>query len=663
MIVELGHFALLLATVTALVQASLPLAGAARSDARWMGVARPAAIAQFLLLLAAFLVLTRAYVNSDFSVLNVAANSHSAKPLLYKITGVWANHEGSMLLWILILAFFGALVALFGRSMPLALRARVLGVQGVVGVGFLLFIVLTSNPFERLIDPPLDGRGMNPLLQDPGVAFHPPFLYLGYVGFSVAFAFAVAALLEGRVDNAWARWIRPWVLVAWTSLTLGIAMGSWWAYYELGWGGWWFWDPVENASFMPWLLGTALLHSVAVVEKRGALKKWTVLLAILAFSLSLLGTFLVRSGVLTSVHAFAQDPARGIVILMLLAAAIGGALALFAWRAPALESGTGFKPISREGALLLNNLLLAAATGTVLLGTLYPLLVDAIGSDKISVGPPYFNATFVPIMAPLLIAVAIGPLLPWKRGDLAAALGRLHVAGAAALVAAGLTYWLRGDGPFFAVFGMALAGWLIAGVLAELAERLRLFRIPIADSLRRAAGLPRSAYGMTLAHAGLAVMVAGITGISAWQVESVQALRAGEARDVASLRFTLVDVVRSNGPNYEAETGTVRVERDGELVAVLFPERRWYPVQQQQTTEAAIHTNGFGDLYAVLGEPDGQGGWVTRFFHNPMVPWIWAGALVMVVGGLLSLSDRRLPARSRRRRDDERIAAAPAPAE
>ncbi len=642
MIAELGHFALILALPVALVQSAVPMIGASRREPRLMAVAVPAAFAQFGLTLGAFLALLHAYVTSDFSLANVAANSHSLKPLIYKITGVWGNHEGSMLLWVLILALFGATVAAFGRNLPPTLKARVLAVQAMIGVGFLLFILITSNPFERLFPPPLDGRGLNPLLQDPGLAMHPPILYTGYVGFSTAFSFAVAALIEGRIDAAWARWVRPWTLAAWTFLTAGIALGSWWAYYELGWGGWWFWDPVENASFMPWLVGTALLHSAIVVEKRDALKSWTILLAIITFSLSLIGTFLVRSGVLTSVHAFATDPGRGVFILGLLVIAIGGSLALYAWRAPQLQGGGLFRPISREGALVLNNLLLTTAAGTVLLGTLYPLLLEAITGEKVSVGPPYFNATFVPLMVPMIAALGIGPLLAWKRGDLAGVLQRLRVAFLAALVAAAVTLWLAWGRTGLGAMGMALATWLAIAAFAELATRIGLGRLSLGDSLRRAAGLPRAAWGMTLAHLGLAVVIAGITGASLWETESIRIMRPGETVDVAGYDFTLRRVEEVRGPNYIARRGTFEVSREDRPVVVLEPERRRYIVSGRETTEAAIYSTWLFDLYAVLGESNGSGGWTTRIYHKPFVPWLWIGAVIMFVGGLVSLSDRRL---------------------
>ena len=642
MIAEIGHFALVLALCVAVVQGTLPLIGAARGVVPWMALVRPAAIGQWLLIATAFAALTHAYVTSDFSVLNVALNSHSAKPMIYKISGVWANHEGSMVLWVLILATFGATVALFGNNLPPALRARALAVQALLAVGFLAFILFTSNPFQRLLPAPPDGQGLNPLLQDPGLAFHPPFLYLGYVGFSMAFSFAMAALIEGRVDAAWARWVRPWTLAAWAFLTTGIGLGSWWAYYELGWGGWWYWDPVENASFMPWLAGTALLHSSIVVEKRDTLKGWTVFLAILAFAFSLLGTFLVRSGILTSVHTFASDPSRGSFILGLLAIYIGGAFALFAWRGPSLQGGGLFRPVSREGGLVVNNLLLTVATAAVLLGTLYPLLLDAVGGGKISVGPPFFNAVFVPLMVPLIAVMAIGPLLPWKRGDVAGALQRLHVAIAIAVTVLLATWLFYDRGTVLAGLGMGLAAWLFIGTLGEFAGRIQLGRAPFADSLRRLARLPRSAFGMTLAHAGFAVVVAGVTASSAWKTESVQSMHPGDKVAVGGYEYTFEGARRVQGPNYIADRGTFTVRKDGAVFATLYPEKRNYPVEQSQTTEAAIHPTFLGDLYAVIGDAAGNGAYVTRIYFNPLVAWMWTGLLVMVAGGLVSLTDRRL---------------------
>ena len=660
MIVEIGHFALILALCVAVTQSAVPMIGAHQNNRGWMAVAGPTAVAQLGLLLISFFALMYAYVTSDFSVKNVAANSNSLKPMIYKISGVWGNHEGSMLLWVLILALFGAIVAGFGRNLPPGLKARTLAVQALVSVGFLLFIILTSNPFERLVPAPIDGRGLNPLLQDPGLALHPPILYAGYVGFSISFSFAVAALIEGKVDAAWARWVRPWTLLAWLFLTAGIALGSWWAYYELGWGGWWYWDPVENASFMPWLVGTALLHSAIVVEKRDALKSWTILLAILTFSLSLIGTFLVRSGVLTSVHAFATDPERGVFILLLLVIAIGGSLALYAWRAPQLQSGGLFQPISREGGLVLNNLLLTTSAATVFLGTLYPLFLEAFGGGKVSVGPPFFNATFIPLMVPLVIALGVGPLLPWKRADLGGVLARLKLAFAAALILTLITAYLTWGKGVFGAMGIGIAVWLGASVLAEFGERIGFGRVSLSDSVKRAIGLPRAAWGRTLAHFGLAVTVAGVTGAGLWQVESIQIMRPGDKVEVSGYEFTFEGAENVRGPNYGAERGTFTVRDDGQVVAKLSGERRRYFVSGDETTEAGIHTTAMYDLYAVLGEPNGKGGWTTRLYYKPLVPWLWLGSIIMVLGGIVSLTDRRLRIGAPSRRSSR---AAPAPAE
>lgn len=643
MIPELGHYALVLALFVALVQSGVPLVGAATGNAAWMGVARPAAIAQMLLVLVAYGALTWAHVVSDFSVSNVVANSHSMKPMLYKVSGVWGNHEGSMMLWIVMLTVFGAAVGIFGRNLPPSLKARVISVQGMIGVGFLLFILITSNPFLRVVPAPLDGNDLNPLLQDPGLAFHPPFLYAGYVGFSVAFSFAVAALIEGRVDPAWARWVRPWTLAAWSTLTAGIALGSWWAYYELGWGGWWYWDPVENASFMPWLAGTALLHSAIVVEKRDALKTWTILLAIITFSLSLMGTFLVRSGILTSVHAFAVDPARGVFILVLLAIATGGSLLLYSVRAPSLKTGGLFAPVSREGSLVLNNLLLSTATATVFIGTLYPLFLDVLDLGKVSVGPPFFNATFIPVAIPMVIAMVVGPFLAWKRGDLLGALTRLWTAGVATVACVAIAaYVTNGGGPLLALVGVALAAWAFFGSIAEFAERIRLFRIPAKDSWNRAVNLPRSAWGMTIAHASMGIAIAGMTGTSAWQSETIKAMKPGDDAMVGAYAVHFDSVGTVQGPNYSAEQGVFTVTRDGRTIATLTPQRRSYPVTRMTTTEAAIHTTWLSDVYVALGDPTQNGtAWTVRLYHHPLVPWIWIGSLGMMLGGLVSLSDRR----------------------
>ncbi|AUN30937.1 heme lyase CcmF/NrfE family subunit [Niveispirillum cyanobacteriorum] len=642
MIPEIGHYALVLALLLAVAQSVMPLVGAARRDVAWMETGRMAAFAQLAAITISFAALMQAHVVSDFSVLNVVNNSHSLKPMLYKVAGVWGNHEGSMLLWVFMLALFGAAVAGFGRNIPPTLKARVLGVQGLIGVGFLLFILVTSNPFARVYPAPFDGNDLNPLLQDPGLAFHPPFLYLGYVGFSVAFSFAVGALIEGRVDPAWGRWVRPWTLVAWTSLTMGIAMGSWWAYYELGWGGWWMWDPVENASLMPWLAGTALLHSAIVVEKRDALKTWTILLAILTFSLSLLGTFLVRSGVLTSVHAFAVDPQRGVAVLGLLILATGGGLLLFALRAHALKIGGLFAPLSREGALVLNNLLLSVSAAVVLIGTLMPLLLDAFG-HKISVGAPYYNFITPFLTIPLILVMALGPFMPWKRADLPGVLSRMWVVALLTLASVMLALWLAGVKPVMALVGIAMAAWAGFGAIWEVAERVKLFRVPLADSLSRARGLPLGAWGTAVAHAGMGIAIAGMVGTTFWLAEDVRVMKLGDKASIAGYELVLDKVEDLNIANYRTEMGHFSVSRDGRQIANLTAERRWYPVAKMQTTEAAIHTTFYSDLYVVLGEENpGGGGWVVRLYHHPLVPWIWIGSLVMVLGGCLSLSDRRL---------------------
>ena len=639
---ELGHFALILALLIAAVQATLPLIGAQRNMPAWIAIANPTAYVQFFLTTLAFGCLIHVYLISDFSVVNVVQNSHTDKPILYKIAGSWGNHEGSLLLWVFILALFGAAVAAFGRNLPPAFKARVLSVQAMIALGFYAFILLTSNPFERIFPAPLNGQDLNPLLQDPGLAIHPPMLYLGYVGFSIAFSFAIAALIEGRVDAAWARWVRPWTLAAWIFLTGGITLGSWWAYYELGWGGWWFWDPVENASFMPWLAGTALLHSAVVVEKRDTLKGWTVLLAIIAFSMSLLGTFLVRSGVLTSVHAFATDPSRGVFILALLVFVIGGSLALFAWRGPQLKSTGLFQPISREGALLLNNLIMTTALAAVLLGTLYPLFIDVIGGAKISVGAPFFNAVFLPLMVPMIIAMAIGPFMNWKRGDILPALGRLRFTFLFALIAGAAAWSVETDGPFMGVIGIALAAWLGAGVIAEIYERIHLFRAPLSESIRRLGRIPRSTWGMSFAHFGLALAIAGMAGAGGWKVESIQTMKPGETVNVGGYEYTFEGAHEGQGPNYTILFGKFTVRKDGEIFTVMEAEKRNYPVARMPTTEAAIHTTLMGDLYAVIGDAEGdEGAYVTRIYYNPLVVWMWIGCIVMMFGGTLSMTDRR----------------------
>src|SRR4051794_39489858 len=642
MTAELGHYALVLALALALIQSWSPVIGARKGDVALMKLADSTALAQFAFVVLAFTALTICYVRSDFSVANVYENSHSQMPLIYKFTSVWGNHEGSMLLWVLILAIFGALVALFGSNLPNTLKANVLAVQSWVASAFYLFILLTSNPFRRLAEVPVEGRDLNPILQDFGLAVHPPMLYLGYVGFSIAFSFAVAALIEGRIDAAWARWVRPWTLLAWMCLTLGIAMGSYWAYYELGWGGWWFWDPVENASLMPWIAGTALLHSAVVMEKRNALKVWTILLAILTFSLSLIGTFLVRSGVLTSVHAFASDPMRGVVILGILVLFIGGALALFAWRATMLKQGGLFAPISREGALVFNNLFLTTACLTVFVGTLYPLALEAFTGEKISVGAPFFNLTFGPLFVPLLVAVPFGPLLAWKRGDLYGVAQRLLVACAVAMVGLAATFAFEGTKAVFAPFGIGLAFFVMAGAITDIAERLDLRSLSIETIGRRAAGLPRSAWGTSVAHFAAGMLLFGVIAESQWNAERIVSLKAGESVSVRGYDLTLDGLVPRQGPNYRELVARFTVRRDGAVVDVLEPSKRTFPQRQMSTTEAALMTVGASQLYLSLGDVGADGGVALRLYHKPLVLLIWFGCVVMVLGGALSLSDRRL---------------------
>ncbi|SNT59725.1 cytochrome c-type biogenesis protein CcmF [Tardiphaga sp. OK246] len=642
MIAEAGHYALVLALALALIQSTVPIIGARLRDPALMNVARSTALAQLLFAGLSFLALTTLYVTSDFSVANVFENSHSAKPLLYKITGVWGNHEGSMLLWVSILALFGGLVAAFGNNLPLSLRAHVLAVQGWIAAAFYLFILMTSNPFLRLAQPPLEGRDLNPVLQDIGLAVHPPMLYLGYVGFSIAFSFAVAALIEGRIDAAWARWVRPWTLVAWIFLTLGIAMGSYWAYYELGWGGWWFWDPVENASLMPWLSGTALLHSAVVMEKRNALKVWTILLAILTFSLSLLGTFLVRSGVLTSVHAFATDPTRGVFILLILCVFIGGSLTLYMWRASSLKQGGLFAPISREGALVLNNLFLTTACATVFIGTLYPLALEMLTGEKISVGAPFFNLTFGPLFVPLLLAMPFGPLLAWKRGDLRGVTQRLMAAGIAALLAVALVWAWTTGGAALAPLAIGLGVFVIAGSIVDIAERTMLFRLPFGAAFRRARGLPRAAWGTAFAHAGIGVALIGIVCESTWNTEYIGTMQPNDVAKLAGYELTLKDVTQRQGPNFRESIARFRVTRGGDEIGEMMPSKRNFAARQSSTTEAALLSRGASQLYISLGEEAAGGAVAVRMYHKPLVLMIWWGPVLMAFGGLLSLSDRRL---------------------
>ena len=654
--VEIGHFALVLAFALSLVQMTVPLFGAYAHNERMMAVGGPVTVTGFALTALSFAALATAYAQSDFSVQTVWENSHSLQPLLFKITGAWGNHEGSMLLWVLILTFFGALVATFGTNLPATLRANVLAVQGAIGVAFFLFILTTSNPFTRLSPAPIEGRDLNPILQDFGLAVHPPLLYLGYVGFSICFSFSVAALIEGRIDAAWARWVRPWTLVAWVFLTGGIAMGSYWAYYELGWGGFWFWDPVENASFMPWLAGTALLHSAIVMEKRSALKIWTLLLAILTFSLSLLGTFLVRSGVLTSVHAFATDPARGVFILCILTLFIGGSLALFAFRASSLTAGGLFQPISREGALVLNNLFLTTAAATILVGTLYPLLVEAVSADKISVGAPFFNLTFGPLMLPLLVVVPFGPLLGWKRGDIAAAAQRLMAAFALALLAALVTMLFVDGATVFAALGVGLAFWLIFGALTDLAVKAGIGNVGLPVMLRRLAGLPRSMFGTAFAHLGLGLTLLGIVGTLCFGTEKILSMHAGGTVTLSAHTLRFAGIVPAQGPNYREDRARFEVmsatgTKTGEIVA----SKRFYPAREMTTTEAGIRTIGFSQLYVSLGDESADGSVVVRLWWKPLVTLIWIGGLVMMLGGTVSLLDRRLRVGAPARRSKQAV--------
>lgn len=641
MIAELGHFALALALVLALAQALLPLIGAHVRDARMMASAAPLALGQCLALIASFACLVYVYVINDTTVLNVVQNSHSLKPLLYKITGTWGNHEGSLLLWVNILGLCGAAVSGFGRELPTALRARVLGVLGLISVGFLMFTIKTSNPFDRMWPPPPDGQGLNPVLQDIGLAMHPPLLYIGYVGYAVTFAFAIAALIEGRVDAAWGRWVRPWSLAAWSFLTLGIALGSWWAYYELGWGGYWFWDPVENASLLPWLIGTALLHSAIVVEKRDALKTWTILLAIIAFAMSLLGTFLVRSGVLNSVHSFANDPERGLFILALLMVYVIGAFLLFAFRASAMIPTGIFAPVSREGAIVLNNLLICSITAVVFVGTLWPMFADALFSMKVSVGPPFFNAASFPLVVPLLLAMAAGPLMPWKRAQLFSVVMRLWWCAVIGFAAFFLALLLSGQKVMPAV-GFAFAAWVVGAAIADIADRTALFRTNLGNSWNRAKGLPRAAWGAAIAHAGVGICAAGIAGMGLAQ-ERMVALAPGESTTLAGYEWRLEGVRDVEGPNWTARRATISLLRDGAVVHVMEPSRRWFPIARQNTTEVAIRTNLISDLYAVIGEEEaGTGKAVIRLHYNLLAPWIWLGAAIMALGGGLSLADRRI---------------------
>lgn len=639
MIVELGHFALILAFAVALLQATLPLYGAARRDARLMALADPAAMMQLVLIAAAFGALTYAFVVSDFSLRLVTLNSHTDKPMLYKVAGVWGNHEGSLLLWVLALALFGACAVWFGGNLPATLKARVLSVQGMIGAAFLAFLLFTSNPFLRLANPPMNGDDLNPLLQDPGLAFHPPFLYLGYVGLSMSFSFAVAALIEGRIDAAWARWVRPWTLAAWIFLTIGIALGSWWAYYELGWGGFWFWDPVENASFMPWLIAAALLHSAIVVEKRESLKAWTILLAIIAFGFSLTGTFIVRSGVITSVHSFANDPERGVFILMILATFMGGALTLFAFRASALEAKGLFSTISRESALLANNVLLAVAAFVVFIGTVWPLVAEMVWNRKLSVGEPFFNAAFPPFMILLALILPIGAMMPWKRAEIGRALRPLRGALAMALALGLLAFALQTGKSALGPVGLALGAWVVFGALTDLWQRAG--RGALGEKLARLGRMGRADWGKATAHSGLGVTIFAVAAMHAWAIEDIRVVRVGETFPVGRYEVQLKEVHQEQGPNYGTTMAEMVVSRDGAEVVTLYPEKRVYPVQAMPTTEAAIDYGLTRDLYLVIGDPQEGGGYAVRAYVKPFANWLWGGALMMAIGGLLSLTDRR----------------------
>ena len=642
MIAELGHYALVLALALGLIQSVAPISGARGDDGALMRVANSTALMQFAFVALSFLALTICYVTSDFSVATVFENSHSLMPLIYKITSVWGNHEGSMLLWVLILSLFGALVAAFGGNLPATLKAHVLAAQSWIACAFYLFILLTSNPFLRLTPAPMEGRDLNPILQDPGLAIHPPLLYLGYVGFSIAFSFAIAALIEGRIDAAWARWVRPWTLAAWIFLTLGIAMGSYWAYYTLGWGGFWFWDPVENASLMPWLAGTALLHSAVVMEKRDALKIWTILLAILTFSLSLIGTFLVRSGVLTSVHAFATDPTRGVFILAILVLFIGGGLMLFAWRAPMLKQGGLFAPISREGALIFNNLFLTTACLTVFVGTLYPLALEALTGEKISVGAPFFNLTFGPLFVALMFVIPFGPLLAWKRGDLLGVAQRLMTAFAIGMVAIAIAFAVEGEQSILAPFGVGLALFVILGALIDLVERTGLFRLPLKAVRQRAIGLPRSTWGTAIAHSGIALSMLGIVCAGTWGTERIVAMKPTQTVSLSGYEFSFDGLVQRSGPNYNALVAKFTVHSGDVPIGTMEPSKRSFSVRGMTTNEAALMLSGLGQLYLSLGDTNNDGSIAVRLYYKPMVLLIWFGAVVMMFGGALSLFDRRL---------------------
>lgn len=643
MIPEIGHFALILTFFVALAQGGIALTGAARGNATWIGFARPAARAQFFLVAISFVLLMWSFIVKDFSVSYVAVNSNSQLPWFYRMAAVWGGHEGSLLLWLLMQTGWAYAVSLFSRQLPDVMVARVLGVLGLVTAGFLLFVLLTSNPFERLVPAPMEGMDLNPLLQDVGLIFHPPLLYMGYVGFSVVFAFAIAALLAGQLDSTWARWSRPWATAAWLFLTLGIALGSWWAYYELGWGGWWFWDPVENSSFVPWLVGTALIHSLAVTEKRASFKNWTVLLAISTFALSLLGAFLVRSGVLTSVHAFATDPRRGVFLLMLFAVVVGSSLLLFAIRAPKVGLGGRFELFSRESLLLVNNVLLAVAAGAVLLGTLYPLFIDALGMGKISVGPPYFNLVFVPLMVPVLLLIAVGPVANWKRAKLRDVLKQLNLPLFVAVVAGVGVPFLYGRWSALVALGIALAAWISSAVVMGIFKRMRATRSGLLAQ-------PRSWMGMHIAHLGVAVFLVGVTLVMGYETEQDIRMAPGQTVTAAGYELTFRGVRNELGANYAAQVGDIVLSRDGRQLRLMHPEKRNYFSSEMPMTEVAIDANGLRHLYVALGEPLADGAWSVRVHYKPFIDWIWIGCILMALGGLLAISDRRYRLKRREKR-------------
>jgi len=655
MIPEIGQVALLLALAVALILGTLPIIGAARSRADWMALARPAARAHGLLVAVAFACLVSSFVRNDFSVLYVADNSNSALPLFYRVAGVWGGHEGSLLLWLTMLAGWMLAVAQWSRRLPPPFVARVLGIMGLISIGFILFMLTTSNPFDRLVPVPMDGNDLNPLLQDPGMVSHPPMLYMGYVGFSVAFAFAVAALIEGKLDATWARWTRPWTTAAWSCLTIGIMLGSAWAYYELGWGGWWFWDPVENASFMPWLAGTALIHSLAVTEKRGAFKSWTVLLALLAFTLSLLGTFIVRSGVLSSVHSFATDPKRGLFILVFLGIVVGGALTLYAWRAPKVGLGARFALVSRESLLLGNNMLFVVVCGLVLLGTMYPLLMDALGLAKLSVGPPYFEIVFVALMVPVVLLMALGPLARWKQASLPSLFHRLRWAALASVLGALATAWLSGKLSLLAMLGFLMTYWIAASIVVDAVERLKSDGGAQLTPFARMRQWPRSLTGMWLAHLGVAAFAFGVSMVRTYEVQEDLTMAIGSSAAVGGYEFRFADLHEVHGPNYEAIEGDMPVTHNGSEVTVLHPQKRVYRVQRTPTTEAAIQPGITRDLYVSLGEAVKPNTWTVRVHVKPFVDWIWGGCLLMALGGIVAVSDRRYRLKARQARTEDSL--------